>query len=1047
MCLRCLGLLTWILVLVLPAFAQAPRIDSVTPSQGPITGGTPVTLSGSNLAGAALSLDGAPIMATAASPTQIRFTTPAHDSGVGSLRVTTSSGTAYGEFLYVPPPLADLPKGYITTVAGVGRFNGEYRPATQAEVHPNGNPAFDAQGNLYIAEPGNNRVVRVRSDGILEPFAGNGRAAPSGMQDIGDGGPAAEARVNFARSVATDGAGNVYIADGAPRVRKVDARTGIITTIAGNGLAGFSGDGGPATQARLIEATHIAADRAGTLWFIDFDSVTRAGRIRRVTPDGIITTIAGTGSPGFSGDGGPATAAQFNFLFGDNGSLALDPQGNLFVADVENSRVRRIDARSGIITTFHGPVLPEAGRPLAVAADISGNVYVSLGTSIRKLDPSGRVAATYGKGLFGGHSPDGTPIGETYLNYVVGLTVDASNNVVFSDHALRVRRLNFSTGLVETLAGIAPQVIGETGPATATVLRSSGEGAGLAFLPNGDLLAGDAHFLIRRVDSAGNISTFAEGGVRAVMAGARTPFLTPSAIIPDGAGGVYVADVWNVFRVDVQGNTRLVAGRFRECGYSGDGGPAPSAQVCQPWDAALDSGGNIFVADTNNNRVRRIDSRTGVITTVAGTGPTNGFEGYRQGGFSGDGGPATLARLNTPQGVLVDRNDVLFIADTGNARIRKVDRGGTITTVAGDIIASRMVMDAAGFLYVSGGTARADDPAVGVRRIDSASGAMTLLTRPGAGSAGPLGDGGPAAQARVAPVNAGSGLALDRDGNLFFVDSENFRVRAIRGAASPTAGAAGNHTALWWNPVESGWGLNVNHQGDTLFATLFTYDASGSPLWLVMSAGARQGSGEAFSGELYRTTGPAFNAVPFTPIGAGNITRVGNMSLDFSGATGTLTYSFQGVSVTKTIQKQQFGSRIATCAATTMDRAALGNYQDLWWNAAESGWGLNITHQDNTLFSTLFTYDLNGQGVWLVMPSGNRQVDGSFLGDLYRTTGPAFNARPFTPITASDITRVGTMSLRFATGTSGTVAYSVNGVNVTKAITRQVFSSPVPACA
>lgn len=1044
---RCVGLLAAFLVAT-TAFAQAPRIDSVTPPQAPIVGGTVVTIAGANLGGATLTLDGAAIAATSISATQVRFTAPARDSGIASLRIATGGGTTYGELLYVPPRLADLPQGYITTVAGVGRFNGEFRLATQAEIAPAGSPAFDAQGNLYIPEPNNNRVVGVRADGILEPFAGNGRSHFQ-AQDVGDGGPAASALVNFPRGVTADNAGNVYIAESAPRVRKVDTRTGVITTIAGTGAPGFSGDGGLATQARLNEVTHVTGDRAGTVWFIDFDNASRAGRIRRITPDGFISTIAGTATPGFSGDGGPATAAQFNFGFNDNGSLARDSQGNIYVADVENYRVRKIDARSGVITTFHGPLLPDVERPLAVAADPSGNLYVSLGTSIRKLDPSGRVIATYGKGRFGGHSPDGTPIADTYLNLVSGLTVDASNNVVYIDQSVpRARRFNFSTGVVETLAGMAPQIIGETGPATATVLRTSGAGAGLAILPNGDLLAGDEHFLIRRIDGVGNISTFAHGGIRAAIAGTRTFFQTPSAIVPDGAGGVYVADVWNVLRVDAHGNTTLIAGKFNECGYSGDGGPATLAQLCQPWDVARDSSGDLFIADTNNNRIRRINARTGIITTIAGSGPTNGFERYRQsGGFSGDGGPATQARLNTPQGILVDSTGNLFIADTGNARIRKVDRNGTITTVAQDIFASRMVMDIAGFLYVSGGTAVGDDPSLGVRRIDPATGAMTLLTRPGARTPGSLGDGGPATQARVATVNVGSGLAIDREGNLLFVDSENYRVRAIRGAATPFAGVAANATALWWNPAESGWGLNTNQQGDTLFATLFTYDASGNPMWLVMSGGTRQGTADSFAGDLYRTTGPAFNAAPFTPIGAANVSRVGTMTLTFSGDTGTLAYSVNGVNVSKTIQKQVFGPRAATCQGSTADRASLGNYQDLWWNAAESGWGLNVTHQGDTIFATLFTYDAGGQGMWLVLSAGARQADGSYLGELYRTTGPAFNAQPFTPISAANVTRVGTMSLRFSSGTSGTLTYSFNGTSVTKAITRQQFSSPLPACA
>lgn len=257
---------------------------------------------------------------------------------------------------------------------------------------------------------------------------------------------------------------------------------------------------------------------------------------------------------------------------------------------------------------------------------------------------------------------------------------------------------------------------------------------------------------------------------------------------------------------------------------------------------------------------------------------------------------------------------------------------------------------------------------------------------------------------------------------------------------------APNYTALWWNQAESGWGLNINHQGDILFATLFTYDSAGNPMWLVMSGGARQGTGESFTGDLYRTTGPAFNAQPFTPIGPSNISRVGTMSLSFSGSTGTLTYGVNGVNVTKSIQKQSFGTRIATCQPTAGTRTGLTNYQDLWFNSAESGWGVNLTQQDDTIFATLFTYDPNGQGVWLVMSGGAKQSDGSYLGDLYRTTGPAFNAQPFTPIGPGNISRVGTMRFRFSNGVTGTLDYTYNGVSVSKSIARQLFSTPAPAC-
>jgi len=276
--------------------------------------------------------------------------------------------------------------------------------------------------------------------------------------------------------------------------------------------------------------------------------------------------------------------------------------------------------------------------------------------------------------------------------------------------------------------------------------------------------------------------------------------------------------------------------------------------------------------------------------------------------------------------------------------------------------------------------------------------------------------------------------------------SSSFYVDDVSVLAATSGGTTANYTALWWNPNESGWGVNLNHQGNIVFGTLFTYDASGVPLWLVLPAGSLQ-SGTTYSGELYRTTGPAFNANPFTPIGPGNLTLVGSMSVTFSGSNAaTLTYTYNGTQVTKSIQRQVYGSRAANCTPTTASRASATNYQDLWWNANESGWGVNVTHQDNILFATLFTYDATGRDLWLVLPAGTLQPDGSYLGDLYRTTGPPFNANPFTPINAGNLTIVGTMRFRFTNGENGTLTYTYNGTQVTKAITRQVFSSPVPAC-
>ncbi len=248
-----------------------------------------------------------------------------------------------------------------------------------------------------------------------------------------------------------------------------------------------------------------------------------------------------------------------------------------------------------------------------------------------------------------------------------------------------------------------------------------------------------------------------------------------------------------------------------------------------------------------------------------------------------------------------------------------------------------------------------------------------------------------------------------------------------------------NLTDLWWDKNESGWGLNVNHQGEKVFATLFTYGADGSPLWLLMSGGERQGDG-SFVGDLYRTSGPPFNASPWRAIA---YEKVGTMRLAAWGQWGTLTYSVNGVAVSKSIERMRFSTN-TTCAWSAFDRSFAFNYQDLWWNGDESGWGINFTHQGDILFATLFTYGLDGRARWYLMSRGDR-VPGTqrFQGTLYETTGPAFNASPWGAIA---YTTVGSMSVDFTGGNAAQLSYTVNGVSVNKAITRLVFGIPASQC-
>jgi sugar lactone lactonase YvrE len=333
--------------------------------------------------------------------------------------------------------------------------------------------------------------------GTISTVAGGGNS-------LGDGGPATSAGLGYLpRGVAVDAAGNVYIADtGNNRVRKVGT-DGTITTIAGTGVSGFSGDGGPATSAQLWDPRGVAVDAAGNVYIADYSN----WRVRKVSTGGTITTIAGTGYAGDIGDGIPATSTRLIYPSG----VAVDAAGNVYIADTNTHRVRKIGT--------------------------DGTISTIAGTTV------------------GGFSGDGCPATSAQLAYPSGVAVDAAGNIYIADH-LNQR--------------------------------------------------------VRKIGTGGTITTIAGTGVN---------------------------------------------------GFSGDGGPATSAELYDPRGVAVDAAGNVYIADSGNSRGRKIGT-DGTITTIAGDGG--------QQGFGGDGGPATSAQLNGPQGVAVDPAGNLYIADTFNSRIRKV---------------------------------------------------------------------------------------------------------------------------------------------------------------------------------------------------------------------------------------------------------------------------------------------------------------------------------------------------------------------------------------
>ena len=289
---------------------------------------------------------------------------------------------------------------------------------------------------------------------------------------------------------------------------------------------------------------------------------------------------------------------------------------------------------------------------------------------------------------------------------------------------------------------------------------------------------------------------------------------------------------------------------------------------------------------------------------------------------------------------------------------------------------------------------------------------------------------------------------------------------------SPPQTGAVSYQGLWWNAPggsENGWGLNISHQGNILFATWFTYDEAGKPMWFVIpnaqllptypdsmnydnmmdmmdmmmyGTGGMQ-SFPTYMGTIYRTSGPAFSAASFDSSKVA-VTEVGLVSFEFvSASEGTFNYVLNGNMGSKSITRQVFSSMPTCTMGGTMP--ATPNYQDLWWNPAESGWGVNITHQGDILFATWFTYDAAGQPAWFVMSNGARSAGTqSWSGAIYHTSGPAFDARwDNTKVT---VTPAGTASFDFADASHGTFTYTVDGVTQAKPITRQVYSTPATIC-
>ena len=616
---------------------------------------------------------------------------------------------------------------FITTYAGATWMFPGNVPALKAPISQLISLNTDIDGNIIFADPGNQVVSRLNANGTITVIAGNGLAGFSG-----DGGPALSASLNRPIDAVMDRDGTLYISDSSNnRIRKVTpdgvistfdtnvsigarlalgtkfaaphsrggprrppARTNnlyntspssctiyrtspedMVTKFAGNGTCGHSGDGGPATEAMISPGEGgLAVDDAGNVYLAE----ATANYIRKITPDGIITTIAGTGEPGaFSGDGGPALLAAFNVPQ----SLVFDIHGNLLISDQNNEVIRQISPL-GTITT---------------------------------------VAGVHGSSTFAG---DGGPASRAQFLFPRGVAIDGSGNLYVADSGhFRIRRIE--GGIINTVAGNAQfRVVPDGTPATQAFFFGPDD---LAFDGAGNLLVSEvAGSEVARIAADGTYSIQAGIGVAGdgFFGGPATSALVdyPRSLVVDPVGNIFFSDSGAsvVYKIDATTKHLLVfAGQIFKYGYSGDGGPALNAKLSDPYGIALDGSGNIFIADRANNVIRRVASSDSTITTFAGTGTA---------GFSGDNGAASKALLSGPQNIAFDGQGNLLVCDRGNNRIRMITPAGMIATIAGS------------------------------------------------GEAKTAGDGGPAIQASL---NGPFNIALDSFGNIYILEADGAVLRRI----------------------------------------------------------------------------------------------------------------------------------------------------------------------------------------------------------------------------------------------------------------------------
>ncbi|MDX1980736.1 MAG: SMP-30/gluconolactonase/LRE family protein, partial [Bryobacteraceae bacterium] len=654
-------------------------------------------------------------------------------------------------------PVWGQPAPYlISTVAGGTRsaFPAQGTTAQQLRLILPEFVTSDAAGNLYVSDTYYDRVLRIAPSGAVTTYAGS----ETGFG--GDGGSPTAARLNGVAGMVVSPSGELYLCDRRnARVRKIAAGGATITTIAGNGsLAATAGGAG--------NPRGIALDAAGNVYFSDsFNHI-----VRRIDSTGNVTTIAGiAGRQGFSGDGAAATSATLQ----SPGGVAVDAQGNLYIADTQNNRVRRVNPQGRIDTVAGTGVAGETGdsgpptsaqlnNPTDVAVNRDGDLFIASRNGGRIRRVRGTTISTVAGGGTGRQFPSSARQFSLALPNSIAIT-PTGDLLVLDDGRRRLYRVNLTSDSIQLAAGaLAEEAPGDNGPATQATLYQP---TGVAVDPDGNVYISDViENRIRRVSPSGVITTFAGNGILGQTTGeGRSAELgRPRGLAMDSNRNLYVAVTWGAYvrRITPTGQITTFAGISGPGGFAGDSGPAASARLNIPIGVTVDREGNVYIADSGNNRIRRV-TPAGVINTIAGTGVR---------GFAGDGGPAVAAQLAGPQGVAVDTLGNLYVADTANHRIRRIDRSGTISTVAGTgepgtegaggpalqaqlWLPGGIVFDSAGNLLI---------PMLGAGQIRALTPEGTVAVVAGARTTGFSGDGGLAEEARLASP---SSVAIGPDGS------------------------------------------------------------------------------------------------------------------------------------------------------------------------------------------------------------------------------------------------------------------------------------------